>query len=305
MPGVVFDPASKGALAFIEFAREMAARADALRAAPVHDDPAADLRARRGLLSRIEDAGINASAPRAAALGRRLAGALLARQGEARALHPGGRGRPARLDEQAGALPAALRRRRPAAYRAHHAVLAAGRARRASRRRSAWSGSTTRGSWSLASLDTPFAARRHRCRGDVRFERVDAEAFAEWVGRLRGSPAERAARARRAHRACRRCRITRFSLRDDERRRGRVRPGRRRGRARRPLRRLHRRGGARAAVTPSASAASCSRYAAARRRDASAICRSTPATTAARSDLPPARLRRRLRVPLPDAPGAA
>ena len=30
MPGVVFDPGSKGALAFLEFAREMAARADAL-----------------------------------------------------------------------------------------------------------------------------------------------------------------------------------------------------------------------------------------------------------------------------------
>jgi len=35
LPGVVFDPGSKGALAFIEFAREMAARADALRADPV------------------------------------------------------------------------------------------------------------------------------------------------------------------------------------------------------------------------------------------------------------------------------
>jgi chromosome partitioning protein len=35
MPGVVFDPASKGAVAFLEFAREMVARADALRAVPV------------------------------------------------------------------------------------------------------------------------------------------------------------------------------------------------------------------------------------------------------------------------------
>jgi chromosome partitioning protein len=35
MPGLVFDPASKGALAFLDFAREMAARADALRAEPV------------------------------------------------------------------------------------------------------------------------------------------------------------------------------------------------------------------------------------------------------------------------------
>ena len=33
MPGVVFDPASKGALAFLDFAREMAARADARRVA--------------------------------------------------------------------------------------------------------------------------------------------------------------------------------------------------------------------------------------------------------------------------------
>jgi chromosome partitioning protein len=35
MPGVVFDPGSKGATAFLDFAREMAARADALRALPV------------------------------------------------------------------------------------------------------------------------------------------------------------------------------------------------------------------------------------------------------------------------------
>ena len=32
MPGIVFDPASKGALAFVEFAHEMAARVDAMRA---------------------------------------------------------------------------------------------------------------------------------------------------------------------------------------------------------------------------------------------------------------------------------
>jgi chromosome partitioning protein len=31
LPGVVFDPASKGALAFIEFAREMAERIESLR----------------------------------------------------------------------------------------------------------------------------------------------------------------------------------------------------------------------------------------------------------------------------------
>ena len=33
MPGLVFDPSSKGALAFIEFAREMAARVETMRAA--------------------------------------------------------------------------------------------------------------------------------------------------------------------------------------------------------------------------------------------------------------------------------
>src|SRR5450432_2583914 len=32
MPGLVFDPASKGAVAFLDFARELAARSDALRA---------------------------------------------------------------------------------------------------------------------------------------------------------------------------------------------------------------------------------------------------------------------------------
>src|SRR6187399_440891 len=35
LPGVIFDPASKGALAFVEFASEMVERADALRAEPV------------------------------------------------------------------------------------------------------------------------------------------------------------------------------------------------------------------------------------------------------------------------------
>ena len=35
MPGLVFDPTSKGAVAFLDFARELAARADALRVEPV------------------------------------------------------------------------------------------------------------------------------------------------------------------------------------------------------------------------------------------------------------------------------
>jgi chromosome partitioning protein len=41
MPGVVFDPASKGAQAFVDFAREMADRVDAMRApAPAAAAPA-------------------------------------------------------------------------------------------------------------------------------------------------------------------------------------------------------------------------------------------------------------------------
>ena len=35
MPGVVFDPASKGALAFLDFAREMVARADTWHCTPL------------------------------------------------------------------------------------------------------------------------------------------------------------------------------------------------------------------------------------------------------------------------------
>ena len=59
MPGVVFDPASKGAQAFIEFAREMAARADARSVAGMTAQTFAPGRC----WSRIEDAGLNASAP--------------------------------------------------------------------------------------------------------------------------------------------------------------------------------------------------------------------------------------------------
>jgi chromosome partitioning protein len=62
-PGVTFDPASKGAQAFVEFAREMAARlgSPARAAAPAcmglpKPQPSQ-------LLSRIEDASLNASAP--------------------------------------------------------------------------------------------------------------------------------------------------------------------------------------------------------------------------------------------------
>jgi len=40
VPGVVFDPASKGALAFIEFAREMARRVEAMDGVPAAQTPA-------------------------------------------------------------------------------------------------------------------------------------------------------------------------------------------------------------------------------------------------------------------------
>jgi hypothetical protein len=56
-PGVVFDPASKGAQAFVEFAREMVARRSGRRRL----GPGARLS--DPLLSRIEDASLNASAP--------------------------------------------------------------------------------------------------------------------------------------------------------------------------------------------------------------------------------------------------
>jgi hypothetical protein len=40
VPGVVFDPASKGAQAFIEFAREMAQRVEAMDVVPTAQTPA-------------------------------------------------------------------------------------------------------------------------------------------------------------------------------------------------------------------------------------------------------------------------
>ena len=148
MPGVVFDPASKGALAFLDFAREMAARADACALdRSLHDD--AGRRSRPSttrLLARIEDAGINASAPRE----QRWIDGWLVRlsPGKAKrarciqAVAPGRLG----IDEQARALPAALRRRRACApYVRITPFSAAGRARSPSRRRAAWSASTTRG----------------------------------------------------------------------------------------------------------------------------------------------------------------
>ena len=100
MPGLVFDPASKGAQAFLDFAREMAARAEA-----THARRRRRRRRRRARMRRPAGPhrGRRHQRQRAAraALGRRLAGPLLARQGEARALHPAGRRRAAAARREA------------------------------------------------------------------------------------------------------------------------------------------------------------------------------------------------------------
>ena len=81
------------------------------------------------LLARIEDAGINASAPREQRWVDGWLVRLSPRQGQARALHPGGRAGSARHRREARAVPAALRRCWTARVRAHHAVFRAGRSR--------------------------------------------------------------------------------------------------------------------------------------------------------------------------------
>ena len=74
LPGVVFDPASKGALAFLDFAREMAARADALRAEPVAEhDRRATSRLRRRAARPHRGCRHQRQRAARAALGRRLA----------------------------------------------------------------------------------------------------------------------------------------------------------------------------------------------------------------------------------------
>ena len=116
-PGVVFDPTSKGALAFIEFAREMvgARRRLARRAAAMSEPAPATVAIDPALLGPRRRCRHQRQRAARAALGRRLAGPPVAGQGQARALHPGGRAGAARRRRQARPVPAALRRRRPAA----------------------------------------------------------------------------------------------------------------------------------------------------------------------------------------------
>ena len=206
--------------------------------------------------------GINASAPARAALGRRLAGPLFARQGEAGALRPGGRRRPLSLDERLRALPRDLRRA-PACSRTSGSRPSPSRPVSTSNwRRAAWSGSTTPGSWSRRStparrLSGERRRRRRRCRS--------APSTAT------PSPSGSASLARLVARGARRpCRAdppvagapSRALHRRRRRRADRRRPGRGRRRAGRPLRHLQRRGDAR----PRPGAGAMSRAAAARRR---------------------------------------
>jgi hypothetical protein len=108
-PGVDLRPGVKGAQAFVEFAREMASGLD------------------ETLLSRVEDAGLNASAPPQQ---RWLDGWLVRtsrparRSGRAASTpsRPGG----CALADKLRRCEAALPRARPAAGRPHHAVHPAG-----------------------------------------------------------------------------------------------------------------------------------------------------------------------------------
>ncbi len=200
MPGVVFDPAFERRAGIPRLrARDGGARRRPARRARRLSTKAEIESARfdEALLARIEDAGINASAPREQ---RWVDGWLLR-------LSPGKAKRarciqavaPGRLGHrrQAGALPAALRGGGTSTLRADHAVLAAARARPPSRRPRAWSGSTTRGSWS--SHRSPSSPRLPARRVPVQRSRAPTRrAFADWVGAPRGSSAvERHAHAER------------------------------------------------------------------------------------------------------------
>jgi hypothetical protein len=84
-PGVVFDPASKGAQAFVEFAREMVARLGRPRCRDRRMSPAAPAAGRPPVADRGRRP--QCQRPTAAAVDGRLAGAAVTRQGQAGALH--------------------------------------------------------------------------------------------------------------------------------------------------------------------------------------------------------------------------
>ena len=159
--------------------------------------------------ARIEDAGINASAPRE----QRWIDGWLVRLSPGKAkrarciqpVAPGG----SRHRREARAVPSALCRRRAAAVRADHAVLRSRPGSTSTSPRSAWRGSTTAASWSLASLDAFRTGAKAPCATTASRDRDRRGRSLRRMGRRRARLVGRAsARARRAHRASRRCRIT-------------------------------------------------------------------------------------------------
>ena len=165
---------------------------------------------------RIEDAGINASAPREQ---RWVDGWLVrfspGKAKRARCIQAVAAGR-LPLDERLARCLPVYAARRPAAVRPDHAVLRSRRARRAAGGSSAWSGSTTPGSWSLARcrragrIDAE-TARRMRCRSGRRRRRLrrSGSARARLDRRRSGRPTPSASANRRcriARSACVRCR---------------------------------------------------------------------------------------------------
>jgi chromosome partitioning protein len=192
MPGLVFDPASKGALAFLDFAREMAARADAQKRVR-RMNPAFP----EALLARIEDAGINASAPREQLW---IDGWLVrfspGKAKRARCVQAVAAGR-LPLDERIARCLAVFA---AAGCRAFFRITPFSRPKASTTRspRAAWLRiDDTRVMVASLREDGPRSAQTTRADG-LAFRAVDGDAFADWVGEQRGSSAEaRAAHAER------------------------------------------------------------------------------------------------------------
>ena len=210
MPGLVFDPASKGALAFVDFAREMAARAEARSVR--HEPPAGSDAPHEG----VQPSGVRA---RAAEPGR---GRGHQRQRAARAAAGSTAGwcgfRPARRSERA-----ASRRSRRAGCRSTSGWRAVSRS---TPRLACGPTSGSRRSPGRQELDRALADRGMESIDDTRvmvapvdaealsgvgggdmlpaasFRNVDGDAFAGWIGGQRGSSPEAcAAHAERLRRS--------------------------------------------------------------------------------------------------------
>jgi cellulose biosynthesis protein BcsQ len=147
-----------------------------------------------GLLSRVEDAGINASAPRE----QLWVDGWLVRFSPGKAKRArcvqAGRRRSAAARRAARALCRDLRRPSACSLISGSRLFPAGPGSTSSWRRAAWRGSTTPGSWSRRSTPTrplPSSKRDGNPGIDV-VRAVDGDAFAEWIGLQRGSSAEAA-----------------------------------------------------------------------------------------------------------------